>query len=301
MRYCIAKEDFTNPDDKLCLHYYSFGNFEMHTHDYWEIFIVTDGMVFHEINGVKMSLQRGDCFLIRPQDAHCFHSQQGIFTRHLNIMIESNFLKNMLESIEPGLYDLFRNRAPYVFWRFSPEEYKRCADLIERFYFSDKDLYDNLMVKFFIIDIIILLYYHIFENADADSSLPEWLTILRSRARSPEFIGGNVEDLLKDIPYSHVHLNRLFKEYTGTTITNYFTEVKLEYACALLLTTNLTVLAISEQIGYASLSHFNRIFKRKYNQSPTAIRKNKRLFCKYHAREAINCSTGKPSDVKSDI
>ena len=83
--------------------------------------------------------------------------------------------------------------------------------------------------------------------------------------------------MCEDIAFSQVHINRLFKQYMGTTIGSYFNNIKLKYACKLLETSNFTVLEIASRIGYSSLSHFNRIFKAKFGCTPKEYRQKEKM------------------------
>ena len=64
-----------------------------------------------------------------------------------------------------------------------------------------------------------------------------------------------------------------FKKYTGKTVSAYLRDAKCEYACFLLSGTKMTTLEISMQLGYYSLSHFNRVFKSYSGLSPAAYRR----------------------------
>ena len=52
--------------------------------------------------------------------------------------------------------------------------------------------------------------------------------------------------------------------------------VAYEYAKELLATTNLTTLSISSKLHFDSLSHFNHLFKREFNMTPSQYRKQKK-------------------------
>lgn len=69
-------------------------------------------------------------------------------------------------------------------------------------------------------------------------------------------------------------LFRKFKKSTGTSPVKYIEILRLEHACALLESTTLSVNEISNSIGISDIFYFSKLFKRKYNVSPTAYRKN---------------------------
>ena len=45
-------------------------------------------------------------------------------------------------------------------------------------------------------------------------------------------------------------------------------EIRIEYACKLLLHSNLTISEIAYEVGYNNLSYFNKVFKTITKQTP---------------------------------
>jgi AraC-like DNA-binding protein len=65
---------------------------------------------------------------------------------------------------------------------------------------------------------------------------------------------------------------KMFKKATGLNFTNYLSRIRVERAKNLLLNPNLRVSEIAFEVGFQSLTHFNRVFKRIIGQSPTEYR-----------------------------
>ncbi|MCD8164711.1 MAG: AraC family transcriptional regulator [Bacteroides sp.] len=65
---------------------------------------------------------------------------------------------------------------------------------------------------------------------------------------------------------------RYFKEKTGRTFKQYIIEMRIGYARKLLLTNDLSISQISAECGFESVTHFNRIFKRLCNLTPSEYR-----------------------------
>lgn len=65
---------------------------------------------------------------------------------------------------------------------------------------------------------------------------------------------------------------KLFKRHTGVSFTEYVSRVRTEKAKRLLLNPNLRVSEIAYEVGFQSLTHFNRVFKRILHESPTEYR-----------------------------
>lgn len=65
---------------------------------------------------------------------------------------------------------------------------------------------------------------------------------------------------------------KMFKKVTGINFTDYLSRVRVEKAKNLLLNPNLRVSEIAFEVGFQSLTHFNRVFKKIVGQSPTEFR-----------------------------
>ncbi len=82
-----------------------------------------------------------------------------------------------------------------------------------------------------------------------------------------------MEQLAALIHVSPTHFRRLFKKSLGESPMRYFTRLRVQMAAALLETTNRTVLDISMEVGYPSISSFNRHFRNTMGMSPRQWRR----------------------------
>lgn len=69
--------------------------------------------------------------------------------------------------------------------------------------------------------------------------------------------------------YSHV-----FKKEMGVSFTDYVVNLKIQYACKLLETTNYKAYRISLECGFSDPSYFNRVFYTQMNMTPKTYRKS---------------------------
>lgn len=96
--------------------------------------------------------------------------------------------------------------------------------------------------------------------------------------RAKEFIHEHqTEDLAlgqvaKAVNMSTFYFCKMFKKITGINFTDYLSRVRIEKSKNLLLNPNLRVSEIAFEVGFQSLTHFNRVFKRILGQSPTEYR-----------------------------
>jgi len=97
-------------------------------------------------------------------------------------------------------------------------------------------------------------------------------------SRAKEYIREHhTEDLslgqvAKFVNTSTFYFCKMFKKVTGINFTNYVSRVRIEESKNLLLNPNLRVSEIAFEVGFQSLTHFNRVFKKILGQSPTEYR-----------------------------
>src|SRR5438552_9903978 len=97
-------------------------------------------------------------------------------------------------------------------------------------------------------------------------------------ARAKQFINEHqTEDLslgqvAKAVNMSTFYFCKMFKKITGINFTDYLSRVRIEKSKNLLLNPNLRVSEIAFEVGFQSLTHFNRVFKGILGQSPTEYR-----------------------------
>ncbi len=78
----------------------------------------------------------------------------------------------------------------------------------------------------------------------------------------------------KAVNTSTFYFCKIFKKATGLNFTDYVSRLRIEKAKNLLLNPNLRVSEIAFEVGFQSLTHFNRVFRRVVGQSPTDYRSN---------------------------
>jgi AraC-like DNA-binding protein len=76
----------------------------------------------------------------------------------------------------------------------------------------------------------------------------------------------------KSVNTSIFYFCKMFKRFTGLNFTEYLSSVRIEKAKNLLLNRNLRISEIAYEVGFQSLTHFNRVFKVLVGQPPTEYR-----------------------------
>lgn len=250
----------------------------LHTHDFYEIFVVADGSALHLINDSVQTITRGDLFFIRPKDIHCYdfyHSEDFI-------LINLGFSIRMFQSIQyffentKELNSLLDNPFP----KYIHLEEQELSDVIRSFldigermnYSMNKiqlsfhaQCYFALLLNDYFIE------YPQFEVKNRNS--PTWLDDVLSQMQRLENLQEGFTKMLSLSPCSKNHLCRLLKSTLGLTPTEYINEQRINYSVYLLSQTTNDILSISEMVGFNNLSHFYHLFKQKFSCSPAQFRK----------------------------
>jgi len=82
-------------------------------------------------------------------------------------------------------------------------------------------------------------------------------------------------DAAKAVNVSPFYLCKLFRRSGGMTFTEFVARTRVEKAKTLLLNPNHRVSEVVYEVGFQSLTHFNRVFKKLTGKSPTGYRRSK--------------------------
>lgn len=96
---------------------------------------------------------------------------------------------------------------------------------------------------------------------------------IRQHYRNPEL---KIQDIAGEVHFSSAYLGYLFKRETKKNVWDYVTELRIEEAKNLLVTSDKKRYEIAYEVGYESPEHFSRMFKRYAGVSPADYRKGVR-------------------------
>jgi len=71
---------------------------------------------------------------------------------------------------------------------------------------------------------------------------------------------------------SYTTFRRSFKQQTGLAPSQFQNTIRINCACDLLATSELSVSEIAQQAGFETVYYFSRMFKKKTGQTPTRYR-----------------------------
>ncbi len=105
-----------------------------------------------------------------------------------------------------------------------------------------------------------------------ENSEPPVITKARAYIHEHQTEEIKLGQVAKAVNMSSYYFCKMFKKITGINFTDYVARVRIEKSKNLLLNPNLRVSEIAFEVGFQSLTHFNRVFKKILGQSPTEYR-----------------------------
>lgn len=116
-----------------------------------------------------------------------------------------------------------------------------------------------------------------FENRiTVETDVPQEQTIIRMVRYMQEHL---MEEISLNVLAEQFHLNaqyvsQLFKSEVGVNFLTYLTNIRIEQAKKLLISTSLSIAEISEKSGYADYRVFTKVFKKSEGVTPSQYRRN---------------------------
>lgn len=259
-----------------------------HTHDFVEICYVCSGSGYHLVDNKEYKVFKGDLFIINYDMAHTFYSiseDNPVIT--YNIMFKPGFLDEILINLNDfnGLPKsfLFKNLWDEDYseedLRLNSEEQKDFDYLIGnmyREYTLQQDGYMNI-IRAYIIELIVKIMRFYKDRAENEKSIrikSSFIdTIIRHLHENYDKSLSLNELALKSF-FSKNYICKVFKETTGTTITEYLQLLRINEACTLLETTDKKIVEIGLEVGFSDYKAFNTLFKRVKGMLPKEYRAN---------------------------
>lgn len=246
----------------------------VHTHNFYELFVIVKGEVLHTVNGRTQLLEEGALVFMRPSDVHYYEPSQGRECHLINLAFREGTVRELFNYLGKGFPSenlLHRSTPPRVM--LSANERDILAAKLEHLNTIPRGHKSRIRSTLRILLFEIFTKYFSAETDEGERNVPEWLDALLYEIQKKEnFVRGigSVYDLSHRTPE---HISRVFRRYLNATPTDYINQLRLHYAANLLSNTDESVTSISMEAGFETVSHFYHLFKKQLKMSPAAFRK----------------------------
>ncbi len=256
----------------------------LHFHNCLEIGICHSDSGMMEFFGQPAPFKAGDIVVVPRNIPHTTYSTKGTESRWSYIYFDpAELLGSMLPSTWKTL-DLSLSTFPAHRFIMHKEEYPQIYQLVlsiiseleekrPSYQISSKGLFLALFIELYRIQAM--------EGKGkamtaSDESGPDNSLVI---APALDYIEENYMqqfsiDLLADLcHWSPTHFRRVFHDIMGTSPLDFINNTRIMKSCNLLRSTEESILDISEQVGFHSVSSFNRYFIKVMQMSPREYRK----------------------------
>ncbi len=244
----------------------------LHSHvDYWEFYVVTDGIMENHVNGEVRTYASGTMFYCTTKDVHYLTTRGKNSARYINFTVAEPTLLQMLTPLSDSVLErLYKNDRSYTLSAETISEIETTLHLLNMLPPDEcEKTNDMLLTK--IMFFVQVAASNIQKDEPEDD--PLWVQTLNELKLSEEFLTYTVQDLCRKLNYSRVQLNRLFNARYGMSPHEYLLSNRLLYAQNLLNNTDMNTTEIANVVGYSNLAQFNVVFKNKFGVTPGQYRK----------------------------
>lgn len=262
----------------------------MHSHDFYELNIITRGRGRHYIENKNFPAEPGDVFAIPPHIRHgywaendkmsIFHLLIGkyMFTKYHKVFGQFSGVQLLFET-EPQIrrnsdrVSLFLHLTEEQLLEYLP----KMKELIQLSSFS----YDGSKTLFELRSVCLICDLAHLISADYRSKTTEEHTnhTVYSLIPTAEYMNENygnhitLTDLAKRAMLSSSSYMRHFKKLFGLPPIEYLIQLRVKHASEMLAETDKSITTIAQDCGFFDCSHMTRIFKQVYDLTPSEYRK----------------------------
>ena len=245
---------------------------DMHLHSAIEIVEVKNGYIKCFIGDEIVVAKEGDIVFINSNVVHKLRADNAEIT-YTNVDIgfyeKNNFSKNYVL-----LYDFISSlkAKPYYVFSNNDQLLQILNKISSKYYESDENSWWYL--KAYIYELIAFMHEHEFilpfaTITEQIKKIEPIVLYIDSNYKSTI----TLEEICGAVKYNKYTVCHNFKDVTGSTVFEYINYLRIRQAINLLREKNITVMEVSSECGFSTVTYFNRVFKNTMGCTPTTYRK----------------------------
>ncbi|SDB16669.1 AraC-type DNA-binding protein [Ruminococcaceae bacterium FB2012] len=247
-------------------------DYPLHWHNAVEIILPLVNPIKANCEGTEYEVCERDILIIPAGTLHSLSTREG---RRLILLADNRCFAD-----NPALSDLRPMLdSPVFISHFEDRELSSqlCALLTEIYtlYSGWKDMAETyIYLKLLTLLVRVMEYRSGSGNEDAyNENFSAVLRYIEQNYTSPI----TLDELADKAGYSKYHFSRMFKKHCRTSFVNYLNRRRVRAAELLLVNEDISVTEAAMQVGFSSLSTFNRVFREYKNCTPTEFRRLYRI------------------------
>lgn len=260
----------------------------MHSHNYYELNIVTRGECRHYFNSKSHPAKVGDVFMIPPYAEHGYWTNESN-VRIFHLIIRNNILKDYDKQLSayPGTKILFEVE-PQIRQAFSRMELNinlSKAELAEITVDLDEliaiDAKGNDGILFDLKSVCLLIKLakltskKYTEETKKEDKTADYVILKTTQYMEENYASKiTVDELSKIVNMSTPSYFRYFKKVFNTSPMEYLKKIRISHATAMLSSTDKSISFIAQECGFFDSAHFTHAFEQATTMTPKIFRQH---------------------------
>lgn len=254
---------------------HSVDGFKLHWHNEMELILVLEGSVTIRIGEEVYVLHENDFILVNSGELH-----STMRTKEKNVLLAVQIDPEFFNGFFPDFmkmkfdcrsfqdrggdqdrFNTIRHYMAKIVWKLNKKDLGYQFNIGSHLYFLGEHLLRNFDYKLI----------------EEDKKLQD--TDLVRLRRIVDYINKNsykkftLKEIAKNEHLNYYYLSHFIKDKIGLSFQEYLNTVRLNKAVKLLMTTDMSIISISNESGFPNINSFNTLFKEIYSLTPTEFRK----------------------------
>lgn len=263
----------------VTIHYYEVTKdfvFDGEQHDFWEMVYVDKGSVKITRDGEKVILSQGEVIFHKPNEFHTIRAYESAPNFFVISFVSSSLAMQYFECFCSTLKKEHKSLLSSII-NEAEKSYiipKNDPDLRQLKRRKDAPLGSEQLIKSYLEQLLIYLLRSN-DKVEPEVILPPLAEEVPLVSAIKDYIISRCEENIKideicrAFGYSRSFLSHLFNEHTGTSLTAFAINKKIERAKELLRDDNLNITQISFKLSFDNPQYFARVFKKVCGMTPT--------------------------------
>ncbi len=259
----------------------------LHFHNHFEINYVYSGTAKQIFEKESRLLTEGELCIIAP------YSKHDVLATLNNLVISILVRKSTFDTIfwklmsQKDLLSLFfrntlyeTNKSNYLLFKTANSDLtkKTIQNIMIESNYDDPYSNNSAGIWMNVLFVHILRYFsdtiHFYDYDSSANQAFDFSLLLQYVQHNYQNV--TLNSLAKMFHYSEAYLSKLIKKNLKYNFTTMIKNLRMSHSLEYLLNSQLKISEISELVGYESVDHFSRTFKKKYGSSPQEYRINHR-------------------------
>lgn len=243
----------------VSVHNHIFYGAPAHRHDFFEIEYIEEGEIDCVLGGEPVHLKKGQLVFVTPSSVHSYTGNKDAPVKTITVHFNADTIGGLNDMLMVGDCVIDCGEELIEAFNILSIENQKKDSFAE---FAVKNAFERMLI----------LFLRTAKRLNTGSPT-NGVSLVINYINKHFSEDVNLEKISNSCGYSAAYICRLFKKEMGVSPIQYLNKLRLESACRLLVSTNLSSIEICCECGFGSVRNFNREFKKRYGRTPTEFRK----------------------------